>query len=330
MKLGILGTGMIVQDLMCTYEKLKIEKTYILATTQTQEEANEMIKKYHLDKVYVNYDELLDSDIDTVYCALPNSLHYTFSKKAIEKGKHVIIEKPITSNEKELEELIELAYEHNVMIFEAMNIHYTPAFLSLKENIHKVGNIKIVNFNYSQYSSRYDAFKQGKILPVFDYHKSGGALYDINVYNVHALIDLFALPKQIHYLANIEKGIDTSGVMMLDYGDFKAMAIGAKDCKAPIISTIQGDQGVIVIEKAVNQMVQYQYIGNDGHVEEFKFDDTTHRLYYEFKEFMRMIEEKDSKKQQAMLKLSLSISRLMHQARQQAHIIFSADEEEKE
>lgn len=329
MKLGILGTGMIVQDLMRTYEKLNVEKTYVLATPQTLSEAEDMVSKYHLDKVYVDYDELLSSDVDTIYCALPNHLHYVFSKKAIEKGKHVIIEKPITSNEKELEELIELAKKHDVMIFEAMNIHYLPTLLSLKENIHKVGNIKVVSFNYSQYSSRYDAFKQGKILPVFDYHKSGGALYDINVYNIHTLIDLFDMPQSVQYLANVEKGIDTSGMMVLDYGSFKAVSIGAKDCKAPIISTIQGDQGVIVIEKPVNQMVEYQYIDNGGHVEKFQFDNETHRLYYEFKEFMRMIEEKDIKKQQAMLELSLSISRLMHQARKQAHITFSADEEEK-
>ena len=49
------------------------------------------------------------------------------------------------------------------MIFEAMNLHYTPAFLSLKEDLKKLGDIKIVSFNYSQYSSRYNAFKEGTI-----------------------------------------------------------------------------------------------------------------------------------------------------------------------
>ena len=57
-----------------------------------------------------------------------------------------------------------------------------------------------MNFNYSQYSSRYDAFKQGTILPAFDYHKSGGALMDINVYNVNAIISLFGQPVSIGYM----------------------------------------------------------------------------------------------------------------------------------
>ena len=124
MKLGILGTGMIVKDLMTTYHELNIEKTYVLATERTKEEANEMVEKYHLDKVYTDYDELLQSDVDTVYCALPNFLHYSFSKKALENGKNVIIEKPITANSKELEDLIETANKKNLMIFEAMNLHY--------------------------------------------------------------------------------------------------------------------------------------------------------------------------------------------------------------
>ena len=103
------------------------------------------------------------------------------------------------------------------MIFEAMNLHYTPAFLSLKEDLNKLGDIKIVSFNYSQYSSRYNAFKGGTILPAFDYHKAGGALMDLNVYNIHALIDLFGKPVYHKYMANIEKNIDTSGIMIFDF-----------------------------------------------------------------------------------------------------------------
>ena len=77
MKLGILGTGMIVKDLMTTYSKFDIKKTYLLATTQTQQEAEELCQKYHLDQIFYDYDQLLDSDIDTVYIALPNHLLYS-------------------------------------------------------------------------------------------------------------------------------------------------------------------------------------------------------------------------------------------------------------
>ena len=238
MKLGILGTGMIVKDVLTMYHELGVEKTYLFSTKKSKSQALELIEKYHLDKVYTDYDELLQSDVDTIYCALPNHLHYEFSKKALENGKNVIIEKPITANSKELEDLIETANKKNLMIFEAMNLHYTPAFLSLKEDL--------------------------TILPAFDFHKAGGALMDLNVYNIHALIDLFGKPVYHKYMANIERNIDTSGMMIFDFEHFKALCIGAKDCKAPLMNTIQGNLGAIVVKCPLSQMTEYEICYNDG------------------------------------------------------------------
>lgn len=325
MKLGILGTGMIVRDLLTTIHELNLEKIAILGRKETQEETENLAKTYQIHDVYYDYETLLSSDVDTIYVALPNHLHFEFAKQALLQNKHVIIEKPITSNAKELEELITIASKKHLMILEAMNIHYLPAYQSLKENINKVGHIKIVYFNYSQYSSRYDAFKKGNILPAFDYHKSGGALMDLNIYNLHAIIGLFGQPVDNFYFANIERGIDTSGVMVLNYDKFKAVSIGAKDCQAPIVTTIQGDQGVFIIEKPINQMTTYKFIDNQGNEMIYQDNCKKHRLYYEFKEFIRMIEEKDFSSQQAMLTISLDISKIMEKGRKQEGVVFDND-----
>lgn len=324
MKLGILGTGMIVHDLMNTYEKLNIEETYLLSTLRSLDKAKALVENYHLQRIFTDYDEMLKSDIDTIYCALPNHLHYSFCKKALLAKKHVIIEKPITTNVKELEELIEVAKANNLMIFEAMNIHYLPSYQSLKQDISKLGKIKIVSFNYSQYSSRYDAFKNGEILPVFDYHKAGGALMDLNVYNIHALIGLFGLPKQSSYMANIEKQIDTSGILTCDYSSFKALTIGAKDCKAPLMNSIQGDLASLIVYSPLSQMKEYTIYYNNGKSETKTFD-LEHRLFYEFASFIKMINEKDYPQQQKMLQLSLQIVGLMEKSRKQERIVFDND-----
>ena len=325
MKLGILGTGMIVKALMKTIDRLGLESVSILGTEAFREETEGLVEQYGLNRAFYDYDELLESEADTIYVALPNHLHYSFAKKALEKGKHVIIEKPVTSNAGELEDLAAIAKSRRRMIFEAMNIHYLPSFLAMKEDIEKLGQIKIVSFNYSQYSSRYDAFKEGTILPAFDCRKSGGALMDINIYNVHGILGLFGVPESVKYYANMEKGIDTSGMMFCDYGAFKGVSIGAKDCKAPVRSTIQGDLGAIVVEKPVNQMTEYKILYNDGREELRQFGQTEHRLYYEFAEFIRMIREQDYEKQQKMLELSLNISRLVTKARQEEGVVFDND-----
>ena len=325
MKIGILGTGMIVKDLCRVIHEFHFEYISLLGTEATKEETEEMAKKMGFNRTHYDYDEMLQSEVDTIYVALPNHLHYAFSKKALLAGKHVIIEKPITSNGKELKELMDIGKEKHLMIFEAMSTHFLPAYISMKKDLNKIGNLKIVNFNYSQYSSRYNAFKEGVILPAFDYTKSGGALMDINVYNIHAIVGMFGLPKHATYLANIERNIDTSGMMVYDYGSFKALSIGAKDCKAPILSTMQGDLGTIMIERPVNGMTSYKIVYNNGEVEEKQFDSATHRLYYEFMEFMRILNEGDWKAHDQLLEMSYGISCMMENARKQAGVIFSAD-----
>ena len=325
MKLGILGSGMIVHDLMKTIHKLNFEKIYILGRETSKEKTEQLISENHLAGAFYDYDKMLASDVDIIYVALPNSLHYEFAKKALEHKKHVILEKPAASNAREMRELARLAVSQKRMLFEAMNIHYLPCYQALKTDLEKLGEIKMVSFNYSQYSSRYDAFKQGIILPAFDPKKSGGALMDINIYNVHAVVGLFGIPKNARYYANIEKGIDTSGMMFYDYGTLKAVSIGAKDCKAPIISTIQGDQATIVIEKPVNQMTEYMILYHDGREEFRQFEQTEHRMYYEFSEFIRMIEDEDFENHKKMLDLSCEIADLITRVRQEEGVVFHND-----
>ncbi len=325
MKLGILGTGMIVKDLLTTIDQLDIESISILGTEQTRDETENLKHLYKLDRCYFDYDELLMSDIDTVYIALPNHLHYSFSKRALENNKHVIIEKPITANIKELENLKSIAYKNNLIILEAMNIHYLPAYKEIKKQISLLGSLKIVSMNYSQYSSRYNAFKEGTILPAFDYTKAGGALYDINVYNIHFVIGLFGRPVSVQYLPNIEKGIDTSGILTLDYNDYKVICIGAKDCASPVMCTIQGDQGNIVIKTPVNQLKEYVLKENQGAEVTFNFDESKHRLYYEFVEFIDIINNLKIDEAQHMLEISSIVSDVMTSARQSAGIVFNND-----
>ena len=327
MKLGILGTGMIVKDFLTTIDKLDIESISILGTAAAEVETKALVKQYQMDECYFDYDKLLASEIDTVYVALPNHLHYLFAKKALLRNKHVIIEKPITANAAELKDLTRIAEERNLIILEAMNIHYLPAFQALKEKLPEIGAPKIISFNYSQYSSRYDAFKRGTILPAFDYTKAGGALMDINVYNINAIVGLFGKPKEIRYLANIEKKIDTSGTLLMDYGNFKAVSIGAKDCKAPIVSTLQGDQGSIRIDSPVNQMTAFEHTDNRGNKDYFATVESEHRLYYEFVEFTRIIDEVDLDKARATLEISLTVSEIMEEARMQEGITFANDEQ---
>ena len=328
MKVGILGAGMIVHDLLTFIHQVEgVELTAICALPEEKEKIEDMAKEHHITSTYVNYDEMLkDEQVEVVYIAVNNHLHYEMSMKALKAHKHVICEKPFTSNVAELEELNAVAKAEHLLLLEAISTQYLPNVLKMKELLSKVGNVKIVSANYSQYSSRYNAFKEGKILPAFDVNKSGGALMDLNIYNIHLLVALFVEPQHVENHANIEKGIDTSGIITLDYGTFKAVLIGAKDCKAPIMTSIQGDQGCLVLDTPANNTSRFKLLKNDKSEYDYDEQHGQHRMYFEFVEFVKIFEQKDFDRAQEMMKKSLIAMKIATLARKSAGVEFPADQ----
>lgn len=328
MKMGIAGAGMIVRDLFRFIHDVEgIELVAIASTPNSIEKVKTMAQEQNIPHYYSCYDELLkDEEIEVMYIASPNHLHYEMCKQALLAGKHVICEKPFTSHVKELEELNRLAKEKNLILLEAISTQYLPNTLKIKEMLNEVGKVKIVTANYSQYSSRYNAFQEGHILPAFDYTKSGGALMDLNIYNIHLMVALFGKPKEVRYQANIEKGIDTSGIITLDYETFKAVLIGAKDCKAPISTNIQGDKGCIHITTPANQLRGFKLLRNDGSEEEYNLQNEEHRMIFEFREFVKIIDKNDYQKANEMMEKSLIAMDMATKARQSAGVVFTADQ----
>ena len=319
MKLGILGTGMIVKDVLSFINDIHFESISILGTENTRNETEQLVSLCNNGKAYYDYDQLLASDVDTVYVALPNHLHYSFALKALEKGKHLIIEKPIVLRVSELENLISVAADKGLIILEAMNIHYLKSYNQLRGDVLTLGDIKLISLNYSQLSSRYKDFKNDVIHPAFDSRKGGGALMDINIYNIHFVVGLFGMPQSVNYIANTVRGVDTSGMLLLDYGDKKAVCIGAKDCHAPTFSSIQGENGCIILKKPANQMVGYEIKLNNIPEKTVEYIDA-HRLIPEFKRFKEIIEQRDIKSAAAMMDISIAVLKVIEMARQQQDI----------
>lgn len=338
MKLGILGAGMIVQDFLTFAHKVeKLELAGICATPEEKALVKELAKKNSIVSYYTDFNEMVaNREIDTIYVAVPNHLHFQFTKTALEAGKHVICEKPFTSNFEEAKELACIAQEKNLFLFEAVSTRFLPNVLKMKELLPKLGNVKIFSANYSQYSSRYDAFKNGETLPAFDPEKSGGSLMDLNIYNINLVVTLFGSPQKVDYQANIERGIDTSGVLILDYGEFKFVGIAAKDCKAPIVTNIQGDQGCIVIETSANIVDSFTLLMNTpkitGQLNEtavlgdtYKENQGKHRMHHEFDTFIKIIGSKDYQMATKLLDTTLITMDIQTKARKSAGISFPSD-----
>ena len=327
MKIGILGSGMIVPNHAETVKALEgLQDVAICCVPAEIERATKIATDYNIEYIYTDYDEMLgNTEIDAIYIAVPNHLHYEMSLLAIRAGKFVICEKPFTSTTKEAEHLFEEAKKYQVMIWEAITTIYIPNFIDMKNNLPKLGAIKIVTCNYSQYSSRYDKFREGIVLSAFDPKCSGGALADINIYNLHFVIGLFGKPSDVKYFANIERGIDTSGLVILQYPTFQAVCIGAKDCGAPGGVNVQGSEGYYHSTIPAFTCESYQMKLNKEEALEINKNDSKMRMKYELLAFEKMFSELDFDWYSEVSQHSLTVVETAEKARLDAGFKFEAD-----
>lgn len=295
MNLAILGSGMIVRDfLSIAHEVPGLTLRAVFGLESGRPELNELSRTYAIPAVYTDYEACLaDPDVDTVYVGLPNSLHAPFAKRALLAGKHVICEKPFTLSVADLAELRAIAQERGLILVEGVTTQYLANYREIQQRLPELGELKVVQCEYSQYSSRYPAFREGTVLPAFDPAMGGGALMDIGIYTLHFVAGLLGRPTSIRYAANVDRGVDTSGVVLLEYDTCTVVCVCAKDSGGPIRTKIQGNNGTIVMTSPPNVCDSFTLAvrGRDEEVVDVKAHQ--HRMVEEFREFDRMIRDHD-------------------------------------
>ncbi len=345
MKLAIIGTGKIVHEALFALEPVDtIELTAIFARPHSREKAEGLAEKYGIKEVYTDYDKLLsESDAECVYIGLVNSAHYPYARKALLAGKHVILEKPLTSTAAEAEDLVSLAREKGLYLLEAITTLHSDVFTKMKEYLPRLGNLRALQCNFSQYSSRYDKYLEGIVEPAFDPKLSGGALYDINLYNVYLTIGLLGAPDRSSYFPNKGfNGIDTSGMAVLQYPSVVAVCLGAKDSDSPSFALIQGEKGWMKLDGKPNLLTGLEIEVVDDDIKEtvanasggqsravvhetYRLEPVHHRMTKEFFDFARIITEKDSAEADRLMEASLAVIHSLEEARKSAGIRFGVD-----
>ena len=326
MKLGILGAGKIVQEFLpwLAGPESPFAVQALCSTERSAPAARELCETYGIPQHTTNYFELLQ-ETEAVYLAVPNLQHFRYAKVALEAGRHVIVEKPMVCTAAQAEELAALARRKKVFLFEAMTTQYLENYNKIRELLPRIGTVKLVQCNFSQYSSRYDAFCAGETPVSFDPERAGGALMDLNVYNISYIVGLFGEPNRVQYTANVERGIDTSGILTMEYNSFRAVSMAAKDCGAPARYVIQGTKGYILQKSTANWCGGVTFHPNRGREEHFNLNGGRPRQAAEFWAFARAIAGGDQELCSRMLDTSVDVSRVLTVARRSAGIKFPCD-----
>lgn len=300
--------------------EFKLEAVY----SRDKEHAEAFGKQYGAERFYDSLEALAaDPAIDAVYIASPNFLHSSQANMLMKAGKHVLCEKSIASNTAQAEEMFRTAEENHVVLLEAMRSVFVPGMEIIKSNLSKLGTIRKATINFCQYSSRYDSFLQGQDHNIFRRECSAGALMDIGVYCVHALLHLFGVPEQVVGYSDMLRGeIDGAGSILTKYTDMIAEVQYSKITNSRVPSEIQGEKGVMLIPM-INRPGEVKIIYQNGEQELLSKELPEYDMRYELEYFIRAIQGKEEV--QSHTDRSLAAMKLMDTVRSQCGIVFPAD-----
>jgi scyllo-inositol 2-dehydrogenase (NADP+) len=325
MNLVAVGTSWITD--MFISAALETRQIRFLGTcSRSAEKAEAKNLKYGGEKIYLNIDEVCqDADVDIVYIASPNSLHYPQSIAALKAGKHVITEKPIVSNMREINDLIEISKTSKGMLFEAITTLHMPGLEIIRQHLSMLGKISIISTEFNTYSRNYSEYILGNDPNELSLKFSGSTLVDLGIYNVYFVMLLFGIPTNVRYFANRGfSGVDLSGALIMQYPDKIAVAVVAKDNPGDNRTLIQGQHGYIKVTGYVNSLPVIEIVAN-GEKFEFFLPHYPNHMRHECEAMFSCITRNDRQSMFEWLDLSKSVTEILQTARKDAGIVFAAD-----
>lgn len=325
-RLATIGSGSIVHSILdgvMAVEGISCAAVY----SRSEEKGLTLARKYGAEKVYTDLSAMLrDDEINFVYVASPNSLHYEQTKAALLAGKNVLCEKPFCTKAEQARELVSIAKEKRLFLVEAVPTSYLPNYAILKEQLPKIGKLRLVISNYTQYSSRYDQLLEGTVTNVFDSNFAGGCLQDINYYNVYLNLLLFGKPEEARYYPNMAaSGVDTSGVMILRYPDFVSTNAGSKDAHGVNMFQIEGEKGHIYVKNGSNGLAEIRVVTKTSD-ETFNDQPNPNRWFYEIRNLTPLLLNDDYGSLYRRLDTTVAVVETIEAARKAAGIFFPGDE----
>jgi predicted dehydrogenase len=281
---------------------------------------------YGAEHYFDDLEEFAKSDtFDAVYIASPNCFHHDQAILLMKNKKHVLCEKPLASNVREVEEMFETAHDNQVVLLEAMRSIFAPEFHTLRSYIQKVGTIRRVSFCFNQQSSRYNSFKKGIVENAFRPELSNGALMDLGCYCIYPMVFLFGVPQKVTGVcARLSNGVDGAGTVLMQYEGMVGEARYSKVNYSVVESEIQGEDASMTITGiASTKDITIRY--NNGFKEVVHFEQQDNNMEHEIRAFIDMVNGR--RHPEAYETTSKRTAEVMEEARKQMGIHYPADDQ---
>ena len=289
---AVLGTGVIANEMAQALEQMG--KSLYAVGNRTHEKAVAFAEKYHVTKVYDDFHEMFtDPEIDIIYITTPHNTHIEFLRQALANGKHVLCEKSITLNSDELNEALQIAEKHHVILAEAMTIWHMPLYKKLWEIVSsgELGKVQMIQLNFGSYKE-YDMNNR-----FFNMNLAGGALLDIGVYALSAVRSFMSkqpneIVSQVRFAPT---GSDEQATILLKNEDQQmatiALSMHSKQPKRIMISLEKGYIEVYEFPRGQKATIVDAVTGKQTVIEK---GNTENALYYEMCDMEEAVRNQDA------------------------------------
>ena len=293
---AVLGTGVIANEMAKAL--VKMNKRLYAVANRTHQKALDFAERYGVQKVYDQIDEVFEDEaVDIIYITSPHNTHYEFMKKALEHGKHILVEKSITLNSRELDEMIALAAEKKLVLAEAMTIWHMPIYKKLWEIVQsgQLGRVQIITMNFGSFKE-YNMSNR-----FFNMNLAGGAMLDIGVYAL-SIVRSFMEEKPEDIVSQWKAsptGSDEQATILLKNKQEQmatvALSMHSKQPKRAMISCEKGYIEIMEYPRADKAVI---VDAESGERTEIESGETANALYYEMMDMEQAVRSGDASNMQ--------------------------------
>ena len=257
---GVVGTGWIAERFVPALQKLTTQQV-VAVGSRTASSAEEFARRFGIPHAHGSYEDLVaDPTVDVVYVATPHNRHRPHAVLALEAGKHVLIEKPITLNATEARELADLAGACGLFCAEALWPLFTPKFDVIRQVL-DAGMLGEVSTVLGSYGTWFDADHR-----IQRHDLAGGPLLDLGTYPLSLTDWVLGAPTEV-----VARGTDAPSGVNGQVSALLGYASGARGivhtsilASTPVLLVVAGSEATLTISDGFSLPGPFSVVRTDG------------------------------------------------------------------
>ncbi|MCI4667784.1 MAG: Gfo/Idh/MocA family oxidoreductase [Bacteroidia bacterium] len=254
---GILSTGNIAHQFVQDLALLNGHKISAVAS-RSQAKATAFADQYSIPKFFSDYHSLFnDEDVDIIYVATPHNSHMEWSLAAMEAGKHVLCEKPLAINSRQVQQMVQKSREKGVFFMEALWSRFNPSILAALEMVAN-GELGEINYIKADFSFFIEEDRHERLM---NPELGGGSLLEMGIYPVFLAYLFLGMPEEIKAIGQLHPNkCDWQSLISMKFKNGIASAMSGFLSQSDMQANICGTKGSIMLHPIWHESQGFEFL----------------------------------------------------------------------